>query len=131
MARKNYIISDESLEILSEIVAAEGLKSETAAIEFLIQRYALQHSREEEAIQVAARLIREPLAVASAAGRSADQKLDILLDVLNSILVQQGYSQYYPTDKYVSTIIEQAKEQQKIRLAEKKQYKDDWRGRKK
>ncbi len=125
MDRKNYILSENSLQIVSDIMLQEGLKSETAAIEFALRYYSERSNREAEAIRLAEQILREPMVISAAASRSADQKLDIILDAINVILIERGYRKYYPADQYPSQIIERSKEKQKEKLARAKQVKDD------
>ena len=44
MARKNYDLSEKSIGIIRQVMAYENLKSETAAIEFIIHEYSKEKS---------------------------------------------------------------------------------------
>lgn len=131
MARKNYILSENSLQIVSDIMLQEGLKSETAAIEFALRYYSERSNREAETMRLATQFLKEPMIISAAAARSADQKLDIVIDAINAILIERGYRQYYPADQYPSQVIEKSKAQQKEKLARAKQVRDDRSARKK
>lgn len=126
MQKKTYRISEETVAILSSLKKEQSLKSDAAAIEFALRYYSERSNREAEAIRLAEQILREPMVISAAASRSADQKLDIILDAINVILIERGYRKYYPADQYPSQIIEKSKEKQKEKLARAKQLKDDY-----
>lgn len=126
MQKKTYRISEEAVAILSSLKKEQSLKSDAAAIEFALRYYSERSNREAEAIRLAEQILREPMVISAAASRSADQKLDIILDAINVILIERGYRKYYPADQYPSQIIEKSKEKQKEKLARAKQLKDDY-----
>ena len=126
MQKKTYRISEETVAILSSLKKEQSLKSDAAAIEFALRYYSERSNREAEAIRLAEQILREPMVISAAASRSADQKLDIILDAINVILIERGSRKYYPADQYPSQIIEKSKEKQKEKLARAKQLKDDY-----
>lgn len=125
MPKRTYRISDEALIILSSIKEEQSLKTDASAIEFALRYYSEKNNREAETIRLAEQTLKEPMVISAAASRSADQKLDIVIDAINAILIERGYRQYYPVEQYPSQIIEKSKAQQKEKLARAKQLKDD------
>lgn len=131
MIRKNFKLSENSVTSLTEIMEKEGLKTETAAIEFLIAQYSRREEQEERIAQRVLRELAGPLAAAAAASRAADQNTQIILDALNTILMEYGYPYNYPVDSSCSPVIHQSREALQKKIARAKQIKDDGRNRRK
>ena len=117
--QKHFRFYDEEIEIINSVMRDEKIKSESAALRFIIQSYnkdqnAMNHrSSKENAIQL--KILREQ-----------EDKLDILLDAVNTIL-QTGNLQSkncVPLDVLEASLITESKEYKKNRLTELKQKKD-------
>ncbi|NCE98097.1 hypothetical protein [Emergencia sp. 1XD21-10] len=131
MIHKHYVLSEKSLKIIRQVMEEMQIKTENAAVEFLINQYSRREEQEERIAQRVLRELAGPLAAAAAASRAADQNTQIILDALNTILMEYGYPYNYPVDSSCSPVIHQSREALQKKIARAKQIKDDGRNRRK
>lgn len=124
MPRKHYNMSDKSLEILHQIMGERHIKTETAALEYVL----LQHERQQAAEERFAQIIRESfgelLEGSRAAARSAEKNTQMILDGVNAMLIERGYRQYYSAEMEPTQILREAEKAWKRKLEREKQVKD-------
>ena len=120
MVRKNYILSEKSLEIIHQVMEERHLKSETAALEYILLQHNVRQSMEERFAQIIYERYAEVLESTRAAARQTEQ-------AVNTILIERGYTACYPADREPSPIIEESRRQWKRKLEREKQFKDDRR----
>ena len=82
---------------------------------------------EERFAQVLYERYSEILESTRAASRQTEQNTQVLLDAMNTILIERGYTTYYPADREPSPVIEESQHQWKRKLEREKQLKDDRR----
>lgn len=127
MVRKNYILSEKSLEIIHQVMEERHLKSETAALEYILLQHNVRQSMEERFAQIIYERYAEVLESTRAAARQTEQAVQLTLDAVNTILIERGYTACYPADREPSPVIEESRRQWKRKLEREKQFKDDRR----
>ncbi len=116
MVRKTYHMDENTLEILQHIRSEKPeLENDSAALRYIVAEYQkLKSGKQAEKDMKAALVI----------GRSNEEKLDIILDVLNSLLVAAGQETCVPATYMESPVITKSREYRKDRIAHLKQRKD-------
>lgn len=125
MVRKNYILSDKSLEILHQIMEERHIKTETAALEYVLLQYKRQQEAEERFAQIIRETFGETMASGRAAARAAEKNTQLILDAVNVLLIERGYSQYYSAEREPSQIFRESEKEWKRKLEREKQVKDN------
>lgn len=125
MARKHYNLSDKSLEILHQIMEERHIKTETAALEYVLLRQARQQMAEERFAQIIRENFMEVLSGCRAAARATEKNTQLLLDAVNTMLIERGYWQYYSAEKEPSQVLRDAEETWRHKLEREKQMKDN------
>lgn len=125
MVRKNYILSDQSVEILHQTMDDENIKSETAALEYILMLHQKKKKRlADEIADVFQERFMNVLESTRHAARSADQSADLILDCLNTIMIERDYRVCYSAENHPSEVLLMAAEGRKKKLAKLKQRKD-------
>lgn len=125
MANKYYRLSDESIKKLHQIMEEKMIKTETAAIEFLIESYG---GNEELAEKIVDTLFERDKAFRERvrwATRAAETNTYMLLDGLNTILLDRGNEYCSHIEVTMSPVLKQSHDKIKERLAHFKQEKDN------
>lgn len=125
MARKHYNISDKSLEILHQIMEERHIKTETAALEYVLLQAARQQSVEERIAQIFRETFGETMASSRAAARAAEKNTQLILDGVNAMLIERGYRQFYSAETEPAQIILESEKEWKRKLEREKQVKDN------
>lgn len=125
MVRKNYILSDKSLEILHQIMEERHIKTETAALEYVLLQHERQQTAEERFAQIIRENFMEVLSGCRAAARATEKNTQLLLDSMNTLLIERGYWQYYSAEREPSQVLRDAEEAWKHKLGREKQVKDN------
>lgn len=125
MVRKNYILSEKSLEILHQVMKERHLKSETAALEYVLLQYEIRQSMEERFSQIISERYAEVLESTRAAARQTEIHAQLIVDAVNTILIERGYAVCYPADEEPSPVLAESERRRKRNLTRQKQIKDD------
>ncbi len=125
MARKHYNLSEKSLEILHQTMEERNIKTETAALEYILLQYGQRQSTEERFAQIIRENFMEVLNGCRAAARATEKNTQLLLDSVNTILIERGYWQYYSAEKEPSQVLRDAEEIWRHKLEREKQVKDN------
>ena len=127
MANKHFILTKKSCDILQAVKAEKNLKSETAALEYVLNEYAekadfLNRISDiiDERIIIQMEKVIGPTALAA-------QNSELLLDSINTILVERGYNVCYSVDRNPSDVVKQAEGYRRKRIEKFKQRKDNRR----
>ena len=129
MVHKHFILTEESCEIIRSVMVERNLKTETSSLEYILSEF-LRHKPMAEEIAETLHAYQEAdlkriLSSASSCAKSAE----LLLDMMNTLLVERGYQDCYPADEHPSVVLSQAKEAQKKRVSKAKQKKDNRKAR--
>ena len=129
MVRKYYVLTEKSCEILQAVKDEKNLRSETAALEYVLNEYAekadlLKRISDilDERITIQMEKVIGPAALAA-------QNSELLLDSLNTILIERGYQICYSVDEEPSAVVKQAEDYRRKRIEHLKQRKDNRRER--
>lgn len=125
MANKYYRLSDESVKKLHQIMEEKMIKTETAAIEFLIESYGGDEELAEKIVDTLFerdKAFRERIRWAT---RTAETNTYMLLDGLNTILLDRGNEYCSHIEVTMSPVLKQSQDKIKERLAHFKQEKDN------
>lgn len=132
MANKHFEISDERIEILNQVKVDNNLKTDVAAINFLLDSYQKEREKQEENKMLAELFVKtftdsfhpfmERIRWAT---KTAEMNSMFLLDAVNTILLNQNISDCVPVETYMSPVIAASQEIYKEKLAYFKQQKDN------
>jgi len=123
-AKKTYILSDESLDIMHRIMEEHSLKSETAVLEYVLVNYDMQKNIEERLDQIVQKHLKTFLNSMQSSMRQTEGNTFLLLDAINTILMERGYQECYPAGTMPSRVIQESERLQKKRIIKMKQMKD-------
>ncbi len=125
MAHKHYILKDESVKTIRDTMEAEDLPTETAALEYILMLHQKKKKRlTDEIADVLQERFMNVLESTRHAARSADQSADLILDCLNTIMIERDYRVCYSAENHPSEVLLMAAEGRKKKLAKLKQRKD-------
>lgn len=129
MVRKNYVLTEKSCEILQAVKSEKNLRSETAALEFVLSQYAEKKELLESISEIVDERISFQLEKVIGPAALAAQNSELLLDSINTILIERGYQVCYPVDDDPSAVVTQAEGYRRRRIEHLKQRKDNRRER--
>lgn len=132
MNNKHFKLSDERLEILNQVKKNNKLKTDVAAINYLLDEYKNEKEKQNEKNELAETFIQmyekkffsymERLKWAT---KTSEKNTIIMLDILNTVLIKYNIKECVPTDTYVSPAIATSQEIYKKKLIHFKQEKDN------
>lgn len=128
MIRKNYILREKSCDILQKVMKEKGLKSETAALEYVLGEYNenfVEMSLDKiygEMEDLKSRLESIESIIKFVANNS-----EIMVDCMNTLMIARGYNVCYPVDTEPSEVLTKAEEYRKKRAEQNKIIKDNRR----
>lgn len=126
MANKHYILKEESVKTIHDTMETEGLPTETAALEYILMLHQKRKKRlADEIVDVLQERFMNVLESTRYAARSADQSTDLILDCLNTIMIEREYRVCYSADTHPSEVLIMATEARQKKLAKLKQRKDN------
>ena len=108
--RKEYRLEESDIKIVEEIKFEMGLKSDSEAIRYIIRQYG-RRKESGRNIQLTIR-------------RQVEERVDILLDIANTELIERNAEQVYPVRMVESPVISNAKRLRREVLSDKKQRSD-------
>ncbi len=128
MMRKNYILKESSLQILQGVMEKRGLKSETAALEFILADYARRDSLASEIGDVLTERFLPVIKSIKATSALGANNSEVLMDCINTMLQERGSARCYTIDSEPSPVMLDADEARKQRAAKRKQKQDNRKG---
>ncbi len=108
--RKEYRLEESDIKIVEEIKFEMGLKSDSEAIRYIIRQYG---RRKESGRNIQLTILRQ-----------VEERVDILLDIANTELIERNAEQVYPVRMVESPVISNAKRLRREVLSDKKQRSD-------
>ena len=108
--RKEYRLEESDIKIVEEIKFETGLKSDSEAIRYIIRQYG---RRKESGRNIQLTILRQ-----------VEERVDILLDIANTELIERNAEQVYPVRMVESPVISNAKRLRREVLSDKKQRSD-------
>lgn len=110
MIRKDFRLEQSDIEIINEIKSEMGLRNESDALRYIIRNFKVQ-SKSDGRIVIATM-------------RKIEERVDLLLDIANTDLINRKEDTLYPVDMVESPVIQKARELRRQKLAHKKQRSD-------
>lgn len=129
MSKKNRTVTleDETWNLLNEIQSKNNLRSNSAAIEFLVNN-SLHDNNEQLATMIVEAFNKKYSNLFTRirlGANGAERTCQILLEVLNSMVVGLSLSDYVSTEVMESDIVKESRENVKERITRLKQIKDN------
>lgn len=129
MSKKNRTVTleDETWNLLNEIQSKNNLRSNSAAIEFLVNN-SLHDNNEQLATMIVEAINKKYSNLFTRirlGANGAERTCQILLEVLNSMVVGLSLSDYVSTEVMESDIVKESRENVKERITRLKQIKDN------
>ena len=123
--KKHLYLSEQSLKILADVKEKNQLSSESAAIEYILRQYAEQENMEDTLGRVMETFYDDRLRSIEHIVRESDRNLYLLLDCMNTLLIERGYSRCFSFEREPGAALEQARENLSLKLERQKQLKDN------
>lgn len=113
--KRSYTVSETSLEVLNEVKQRFSLKSESAALDKLISEY----------VSMKAEIpVEEKIKRISLSQQQVDKNIQVILEVLNSILINDDIA-YYDSETIKASVLDEAENKVRDKIARRKQVKDN------
>lgn len=127
MVRKNFVLKEKSCEILRTVMDEQNIKTETAALEYVLSEYERREEIVTELFQVLSAELAAKIDRLINIDAACAKNSELLLDCMNTMIVERGYNVCYPADEDPSEVLKQADDYRKKRTAYSKQIKDNRR----
>lgn len=129
---KYYDITDENVEFLKMLKKQEKLKSEKAAINYVIENFRKRYENGTEEERIAEAVFNKinegygrGLANLLKSAKLTEETTQIILDIANTLLFSQGIENCILTDKMASPVVELSRTYYKHKISDAKQKKDN------
>lgn len=110
MMRKEYRLDESDLKIIEEARNEMGLKSDSDAVRYIIRQYGEKKGTGHN--------------IQTAILRQIEERVDLLLDIANTELIERNADQVYPVRMAESPVLSNARKLRRQMLADKKQRSD-------
>lgn len=110
MIQKPFRLEESDIEIINEIKKMHGFRSEAEALRYIIRSYSKELQRKNGKIE--------------AIFRNIEEKEDMILDALNTILIENGIEICQPLSLRESAVFVKSREYRKVRLSNLKERRD-------
>lgn len=134
---KKYVLDQEHIELVEQVKSEYGLKSDSAALRYIIEEYQKNCQKKEENKELIDEFLEayhqkyyamfERLRWAS---QTAEMNTIMLLDAMNTMLISQNLENGVLTEAFMSPVLEMSKSVYKEKIAHFKQKKDDRKNKK-
>ena len=110
MKVKPFRLEEEDEKIIQKVQEEQGLKSEAAALRYILRQY----SKNEKTVN----------GISMEVFRKMEEMQELTLDILNTILIDSRFDVCYPVSEEESEVLIKLKDHRKKKLANLKQKKD-------
>lgn len=131
MTKKIFNLSAEELEIIESVREQHNYKTQVEALRYLLQSYKNGRTESEKSKEIAEAVLEIFLKNYEASWkrlymstRQTDKKISILMDAVNTVLVENAYEHNISVDVAESPVFSEAKESLKVKIQKRKQYRD-------
>lgn len=129
MGKKNRTVTldDETWKLLNRIQKENNLRSNSAAIEYVVSKE-MNNGNEQLADKIIEKFdekYNNLFTRIRLGSNGAEKNSQVLIEILNSMIVNLSLSDYFSTDTLESNIVIESKENVKERIARLKQIKDN------
>ncbi|MGF6376724.1 hypothetical protein M2140_001802 [Clostridiales Family XIII bacterium PM5-7] len=122
---KHYALPEQIIEIINEVKEERGLKSEVAALTFIVAEYASRQSLSDEIVSTFNKTNKAWMERLRWGVQTAEQNSQVLMDAVNTILNQNDYEYCAHIEVLKNPVISQSEDKIKDRIAHFKQEKDN------
>lgn len=128
--KKELTLYKENIEYIKKVKSEQGLRSMSAAVDYII----MQHRKmtDEQTDSVAEKLLskieekyKNMFTRLRLGVTTADKNSQVMLEILNSIILNLSMDKMYDTDILESNIVKESKDTVKNRIEKYKQLKDN------
>lgn len=125
MVHKHFILTEESCSIIRSVMEEMNLKTETSSLEYILTEFVRHKPMAAEIAEVLHANQAADIDRILSASASCAKSAELLLDMINTLLVERGYQECYPADEHPSVVLSQAEAARKKRVSKLKQKKDN------
>lgn len=129
--QKVYNLEQEDIDILQEVMQEYGYKTQVQAVRHVIQNYKKLQDEEVHSKMVAEQILnifsdqyKDYWKRLYSSVRATDKNVSIILDVLNTMLIENDYEACVFTDVFPSPVIDDSREHLKKKIGKMKQKVD-------
>lgn len=124
MPRKQYILSEEHVNVIHDVMKEKGFNTEVNALAYIISEYKNRQELPNEIVKCFNEVNGAWMERLRWAAQSAEQNSQIMLDVINTLMFEKDPESVVTTDEIMHPVIAQSKDRIKDRIAHFKQKKD-------
>lgn len=126
--QKVYNLEQKDIDILQEVMQEYGYKTQVQAVRHVIQSYKEMQDEEVQSRRVAEQILNVFSEVYKdywkrlySSVRATDKNVSVMLDALNTMLIEKDYGACVFTDTFPSPVISDSQEHLKKKIGKKKQ----------
>lgn len=116
MGKKTFRLSEDAESCIKKIQSENNLKTETAAVEFVLRQYCRQEELEAVLEKILEEKVMPAIKLMMKISREGEEKTDLLLDGLNAQLTHFGIGRYISYEESPAEVLRMAKQHRKEKL---------------
>lgn len=131
ITKKIFNLSAEEIEIIEGVREQNNFKTQVEALRYILQSHKNTGRETERNKEIAEEVLEIFLKSYEASWkrlymstRQTDKKISILMDAVNTVLVENAYEHNISVDIAESPVFSEAKESLKVKIQKRKQYRD-------
>lgn len=125
MTKKLFDLQEKTIDIIHQVMEKEHIKSEVGAVTYMISKYEERASFAEEIVSAFNDINSEWMSRVKWATQETDKNMQIVLDIINTMVFKMGIEFCIGIDDAKSTAIAEAEEKLKRKIEKNKQRKDN------
>ena len=118
MSKKTFRLSEEAVACIKKIQEENHLKTETSAVEFVLKHYCKGQAFESVLEKVLEEKLGSEIKSLIKMSRAEEEKIDLLLDGMNSQLIHFAVGRLEAYDKNPASILIQARKHREDKIKE-------------
>lgn len=129
---KFYRLSPDEVKVIQQVQEIYGYTTEVKALSHIIREYENLGDEEKRSEKIARAILRvfdeqykgfwKRLYFSA---RQTDKNMTVLMDIVNSYLIDRDFGSYVSQDTLTAPVIEEAREHLKTKISKRKQMKDN------
>lgn len=131
ITKKIFNLSAEEIEIIEGVREQNNFKTQVEALRYILQSHKntgieTERNKEiaEEVLEIFLKSYEASWKRLYMSARQTDKKISILMDAVNTVLVENAYEHNISVDIAESPVFSEAKESLKVKIQKRKQYRD-------
>lgn len=118
MSKKTFRLSEEAVSCIKKIQGDNHLRTETAAVEFVLKNYCKGQAFESVLEKILEEKLGSEIKDLIKMSRAEEEKIDLLLDGMNSQLIHFAVGRLEAYDKNPASILIQARKHREDKITE-------------